>query len=976
MEKVQFINNDSKNIFYNYIVDSIRECNSFHFSVAFISTGAVQLLVDSFTDAAKRGIKGRILTTDYMFGTDPKALRRLLKFSNIEVRIFKTLDKNIRGFHTKGYIFDKKDNIEVSVGSSNLTTNALKNNHEWNLAYYSKNNDNLIEKVYSEFELLWESEDVIIVDEAYLNDYENAYYSNKYSKVNQQELFKQLAEFLRDHADITLINEIADKFEIEPTEFNDFLEDTIKEKDIKPNLMQENALESLANLRKLGIKKGLVIAATGTGKTYLAAFDALQYSPKKLLFIVHREKILKDAMRTFRSILNIKTGLYTGNNKDLNADYMFASIQTISKNKNLYQMPEDTFDYIVIDEAHRSAAPTYKKVMNHFKPKFMLGLTATPERTDSNNIFELFDNQIAAEIRLRDALKENLVVPFHYYGITDAVTDYDGIDVTKDIDEVAERLNIKERVDLIIENIEKYDVSGKKIKAIGFCANIKHAKYMSEQFNSRGLKSVALTSENTEDEREFYIQQLEDEKNDLSYVFAVDILNEGIDIPSLNLVLLLRPTQSPIIFTQQLGRGLRLHAQKEFLTVLDFIGEHNKTFFIPIALSGNQTYDKDDVILETKSDFLSIPGDTFIRLDAISKNQILSQLETYNFDEMKNLKELYMQTKSRVKTIPDLLDFGFDGFDPIRFIDKSSTYIEFVSRNENIDAINEIIENKDLIKYFRFIDSLLPIKRIHEYAVLEYLIDNNRASLMELINHTLLYINDYEMEDFTHAIDHLSGKLFVAPDDKRFKAMIIYDGHGIRLTDELMTQLSKPTFKKFMINSIKYGIKRYQHDFGRNFGKHPHFLHLYPYTVKDVVQVGRFKKMMNIREGIASNGNNIYLFVNLLKGDVKESINYKDEFLDRRTFQWESQNKTTKDGKTGQELIKHKEMGINIHLFVKKGGKKTDLYTNKLIYLGTVDATDPVGEKPIKFKLRLHKEVPEDVYYRLTTEYKNGKETN
>jgi HKD family nuclease len=313
MERVSLISNQNNNLFYNYIVSSIRECNSFHFSVAFISTGAVQLLVDVLDEAKNKGIKGRILTTDYMFGTDPKALKRLLKYPNIEVRVFKTLYKNIRGFHTKGYHFDKNDHVEVSIGSSNLTEKSLKTNHEWNLSYYSKDNDELINRVYQEFHTLWDDENVILLNEDYIHEYEKAYNHEKYSKSKQQELFKQLAEFLRDNTDTELINTIATNFDIDPSEVNDFIGDSISRDQIKPNIMQENALESLTNLRKIGVKKGLVIAATGTGKTYLAAFDALQVNPKKLLFIVHREKILKDAMKTFLNVMDVKAGLYTGN---------------------------------------------------------------------------------------------------------------------------------------------------------------------------------------------------------------------------------------------------------------------------------------------------------------------------------------------------------------------------------------------------------------------------------------------------------------------------------------------------------------------------------------------------------------------------------------------------------------------------------------------------------------------------------------
>ncbi len=975
MEQIKFLNNDSKHVFYNHIVTSIKECISFHFSVAFISDSAVQLLVDSFTDAQKRNVKGRILTTDYMCGTDPKALRRLMSFPNVEVRVYKTLDKHTRGFHTKGYIFENQNDIQVSIGSSNLTANALKYNHEWNMTYYSKNNDELIKRVYSEFDILWEDTNVTELNEDYLVEYEKTYYTDRYSKTNQQQLFKQLAEFLKDHVESDLLNEIAETFEIDASEVQNLLDYTISNNEIKPNNMQEKALESLYNLRKLGSNKGLVIAATGTGKTYLAAFDALQVNPKRLLFIVHREKILKDAMKSFKNVVNAKMGLFTGNEKTIDADYIFASIQTLSRDKNLYQLSDDAFDYIVIDEAHRSAAPTYHKVMKYFKPKFILGLTATPERTDSNSIFELFDNQIAAEIRLRDALQENLVVPFHYFGITDAVTDYEGIDVTRDIDEVAERLNIKARVDLIIENIYKYGNSGSKTKALGFCISVKHSEYMANEFNKRGLKSVSLTGQSSEDDRELYIQQLEDDKAELSFIFTVDIFNEGIDIPSLNLVLMLRPTQSPIIFTQQLGRGLRLHPNKEYLTVLDFIGNHNKSFLIPIALSGDRSFDKDDIMLDTLSDFMSIPGDTFIRLDEISKKRILHQLERYNFDEMKNLKELYFEIKRLKNKIPSLLDFSFDGFDPIRFIEKSKSYIEFVAKMEDDEDINRLIDNQDAISYFRFIDSLLPAKRIHEFVILDYLMKNTTTTFESLTNEISRYIVNPDINDLEHAIKHLKGLLFGDSDRKRFKSPLIISDK-IAFNNDFDVLLTNKIFEKQILESIDYGIRRYQHEFGRPELFYPAFNLYYQYQLREVTQIARYESIYVIQSGVSTFNNNYYLFVTLDKGNVKESVNYKDKFIDRKTFQWESPNNTTNTSITGTNLINHIEKNTSIHLFVKKGGKNSDIYSKKMMYLGKVDKISNEFEKPIRFKFRLHHEVPEDIYYKLTSEYKNDEKTD
>lgn len=975
MGQVRFISNESNNNFYFHLISSIESAKSFDFSVAFISDAAIQLLTDTFCDAQKRGVKGRIITSDYMFGTDPKALRRLLSFNNIQVKVYSTLKNNNRGFHTKGYYFTRDEDTQVTIGSSNLTSNALKSNHEWNMTYYSNQNSRVIQNVRSEFEDLWFDEDnVIPLTEDYIKEYELAYNSNKYSKVNQQQIFKELAEFLKENVDTDLIDRIVESYDISPEEVKEVIYNNGLGLDIKPNPMQEKALESLKNLRELGSDKGLVIAATGTGKTYLAAFDALQVNPKRLLFIVHREKILKEAEKTFRNILNVKTGLYTGNHKSLDSDYVFASIQTISRNDNLYQLKPDTFDYIVIDEAHRSAAPTYLKVIKHFTPKFLLGLTATPERTDANSIFELFDNQIAAEIRLRDALGEKLVVPFHYFGITDIVTDYEGIDISKDIDEMAERLNVKARVNLIVENINKYGHSGNKTKAIGFCANIKHAQYMAEQFNLRGLSAVALTKDDSEFLRDMYIEQLEDNTHSLNYIFAVDILNEGIDIPSLNLILMLRPTKSPIIFTQQLGRGLRLHEQKEYLTVLDFIGNHNRSFMIPVALTGDRAYDKEDIMLETSRDFMGVPGDTFIRMDRVSKEHILNQLEKTDFDKKEYLEEIFFDVKRQLKDrLPKLSDYGFDGFDPVRFIDKSKSYFEFVnSVNENTN-MEYLLSNTDALKYIRFIDNFLPLKRVHEFVILDMMINEVSIHFGFIEKELYKYISVIDQQDISHAIKHLTVDLLTSLDKSRFKSPLIQTEKGIFLDPNFNELLRNPLFKEYVTDSIQYGINRYQHEFGRQISDYPNFKLFYQYELRDVTQIARFDSIHVIQSGVSLYEKNFYLFVTLDKGNVKEEINFKDKFLSRKILQWESMRKTSQESPIGQDLINHEQRGIKIHLFVKKGGKNTKYYTTKMIYLGTAKVMSYEMNNPIRFRLALDHEVPEDIYYRLTTEYKEMK---
>lgn len=975
MTNIQLVHNNSESNFYQHLELAIKTSESFLFSVAFISDSAIQLLTDAFTECEEKGVTGKILTTNYMFGTHPNALKRLLSFSNIETRIYHLDDNGQKGFHTKGYIFENESDYKVIVGSSNLTSRAMKTNFEWNISYISKTQKDLSSRLIEEFDAMWELPESVLLTAEYIEAYEQKYYENYYSTKKQTLFLEQLVEFLKDYGDLDFVNKMVEAFDLPKNEIFDNIDTLPGKYDYKPNRMQEIALEGLYKIRQNGGDKGLIIAATGTGKTFLAAFDALQFEPKKLLFIVHREKILKDAERTFKKVIsNIKTGLYTGNYKELNNDYIFASIQTLSREANLYSLNADHFDYIVIDEAHRAAAPTYQKVLNHFKPKFLLGMTATPERTDANSIFELFDNQVAAEIRLRDALRERMVVPFHYFGITDAVADLRDIDVNKEIDELSKRLNIKARVDLIVENIQKYRHSGNKTKALGFCADVNHANYMADSFNDLGINSIALTGLSSQEEREISIRRLEDDSDPLSYIFTVDIFNEGIDIPSVNLVLMLRPTQSPIIFTQQLGRGLRLHDSKEYLTILDFIGAHNKTFMIALALVGDSTYDKDDLLIETENGFPSIPGEVFIRLDEISKNRILHQLEKYNFDDLKNLKDLYFNVKKDVKNIPSILDFGFDGLDPVRFIDKSRSYFEFIQKVDSEFTPMSIDLFEDFTAISRFIDSLLPHKRIYEAAILGHLLSNVVSSKELLFQHMFVHVNNPDREDFEHAISHLTLDLLNKLEQKKYIPLIVIENNEVSLSPALQKVIEDRPMLKYIKDSIDYGIKRYNHEFGRVQSTYPNFTKYQKYKNREITQIRRDNSIFVIQQGLSRHGNNYFLLVTLEKGEVKESLNYADRFIDNKTFEWESPNHTRELSDTGQNLIHHKERGINIHLFVKKGGRNSDIYSKELIYLGTAEVIDHKNEKPIKFTLRLHQALPKDIYLRLTKEYKIDEE--
>ena len=680
----KLISNNNESSFYDELILNLSDpdLKTFYFSVAFINYSGLQLLLDLFKVLEHRGIKGKVITSTYLNFTDIKSLEKLRSLTNVDVKVYVT--NQIKGFHTKGYIFEYTDYYKVLIGSSNITQSALKSNVEWNVRVVSKDNTNqyFIEEILFSFHSLWKETETLT--DNFIEKYQHFLDAMK-------PLFKQ------EQAVFDYQNSIV------------------------PNSMQDQALINLTALRNNNQNKALVIAATGTGKTYLSAFDAKNVEAKKVLFLVHREVILTDAMKTFKTIFPDKIMTkFQGRNLETQAEITFAMVPTMASNQQYKIFSVDHFDYIIADEAHRAYSPTYKAILDYFKPKFLLGMTATPERTDFGNIFELFNNNIALEVRLKDALKEDLVIPFHYFGIKDVDSiDLSDIDQTK-IDDIAEKLSIKDRVDLVIEKMEHYGFEGDKRKALGFCVTKAHAMFMADEFNAFGYPSIALTGESSNKQRSTAIKNLENPNHPLEFIFTVDIFNEGIDIPSINLVLMLRPTESPIIFTQQLGRGLRKHPEKSFLTVLDFIGNHNKTYLIPIALSGERYYDKDTLKVNIMKNFKTIPGCTNIHLDKILEEQILQQLDQINFNNMAFLKREYQEFKKVLNgKVPQMIDYAVHEAapDPTKFILKENSYYEFYSKMEK----QPILKDEDYLDIQRSLDKQLPIKRIHEFVIIKTL---------------------------------------------------------------------------------------------------------------------------------------------------------------------------------------------------------------------------------------------------------------
>ncbi|MDN5054843.1 DEAD/DEAH box helicase [Aliarcobacter butzleri] len=917
------VTNNQITNFFNNITELLDNCESFCFNVAFINFSGIQLLLDSFKKLEEKNIKGKILTSTYLNFTQIKALEKIKKFKNIELKIYDCEVSNI-GFHSKSYIFEFKDDYKILIGSSNITASAFKSNIEWNVKTITKKDDIFLKDVLNEFGTLWKSSRKV-------NDEFLTSYSNFLNSQNKE--FKSFS-----------LNQI------------------------KTNFMQEKALEKLENLRKKGENKALIIAATGSGKTYLSAFDVKNFKAKTMLFLVHRENILIKAKQSFEEILpHINSfGLYTGNKKEQDKNYLFSTIQTMSS--NFLEFSQDSFDYIIIDEAHHVASPSYKKILDYFKPKFLLGLTATSNRMDGNSIYEVFDENIALDIRLNDALEHNLIVPFHYYGISDIQSiDYENVDLTK-IDLLAKLLSVNKRVDFIIDKMNFYSNSGNKRKVLGFCVSKEHCNFMSEEFNKKGINSITLTSEDSISKREESIKRLENENDSLEVIFTVDIFNEGIDIPSINVVLFLRPTNSPIVFVQQLGRGLRKYKNKEFLTVLDFIGNHKKAYLIALALVGNKMIDKESIKLSIENNFADFKN-AFISMDEISKNRILEQINKENFNHLKYLKEQYFEVKNILGKVPTLLDYlqFEDVINPLKFVDESYSYIEFLAKVEENKELKELVSNEDFIKAIRFIENELPIKRVYEFVILKYLLNNDFCDENIVFKILNKYLDKVDKETIIHSFLYLRQDFLDSAQKNRYLKLLEFDGKVAKKTKEFKELLENENYKKIFLNSLNFGIYNYEEEFSStDFGKP--FLKLYSkYNMLNIAKLCNFPKIHSSfrGSGFLKYENDFFLFINLEKEKFSKSANYHNAFLSKDVFTYQSKPSHSSDKGDGQRLCENKKFGVKLHIFVRKF-VQVDKKTQDFIYLGVANTLKYWDNKPINLELKLENPLSDKLFEEFT----------
>lgn len=894
----------------------LEECDEFIISVAFITESGVTMILEQLRSLNERGVKGKILTGDYLTFTQPKGLKKLMEFGNIDVRLVSE-----EKFHAKGYFFRKKDIWTMIIGSSNLTQTALTTNFEWNLKINSLKDGKIAKNILDNFYNIFNS--VSKLTDERLNEYEENYlmYKSFNKKIKAQE--KKL-----------------------------------NEKEVKPNIMQVQALKNLESLRSYA-KRGLLISATGTGKTYLSGFDVKNAKAERVLFIAHRKTILSKAKETFETIIkDKKMGIYDGNMGE--EDYLFAMIQTMSKKEHLEKFPKDYFDYIIIDEVHHGGAKSYQSLINYFTPRFMLGMTATPERGDNFDIYELFHHNIAYEIRLHDALREELLCPFHYFGISDI--EVDGELITEKT--VVKKLTADERVNHIIEKSRFYGYSGDKLHGLIFVSRVEEAIELTEKMKNRGIRCEVLTGEDSDNKREKTILDLEEGR--IEYIITVDIFNEGVDIPCINQVILLRPTESSIVYIQQLGRGLRKYEGKEYVVILDFIGNYEKNFLIPVAVSQDNSYDKEYMKRFIMNGTDMIPGQSSIIFEEIVKERIFENINKNNFSTKKNIERDFNLLEKQLGRIPMLYDFFHHNMiDPSVILKYKKTYDEILKIMRPKIDFGKISPAEN--NYLRYISSFLtPAKRVHEMVILSLILENKKIDIEDIENELKDRYNLIEQrENIENGLKHLAKEIFISLSTaKEFYPLIEkYGDYYICCKDFEKSYRENSYFKGLVDDLIKYNLAYVEKNYKQE-------------TKEGILKYKGYTKQeafwylnLDFNNGYQVSGYTVFekerkviLFITL--DDTGISADYDNTFYDNRRVTWfsKAQRYLEKNGKITIEG-KIAENYYTLEVFIKKK------LGENFYYLGQVERVvnpkeiiNSYGKSVVEYELVLRNEIEEKLF--------------
>lgn len=827
------------------------------------------------------------------------------------------------GFHTKGYIFKKDEIYRIIIGSSNMTKTALTSNREWNTRVVSTEKGEIAQSVLEEFNDLWNSE-----------------YALEYAEFYEQ--YKERYKIIKKQREIAKSEDIP----------------SVEKYRLQPNSMQVGFIVNLKKIIEAGEERALLISATGTGKTYASAFAMRELGYKRVLFLVHRGQLARQTKKSYQKVFgkNISMGLVGAGYSDYEADYVFAMVQTLNRDEHLRKYSPDEFDCIILDEAHHSSADTYQKVMSYFKPKLWLGMTATPDKRDDDvagrNIYEIFNYQIAYEIRLQQAMEEDILCPFHYFGISDvSLVEEKQLKSRKMSDRDFNLLTGDERVRHIIEQAEYYGYSGDRVKGLIFCSRIDESEELSQKFNTLGYRTIALNGSASEDERANAFERLAMDEKDatekmqpLDYIFSVEILNEGVDIVEVNQVIMLRPTESPIVFIQQLGRGLRKAEGKEYVVILDFIGNYNNNFMIPVALSGDRSYNPDIIRKYVISGNTTIPGASTVHFDEIAKDKIFSSI-----DKIKGMKSIikssYKNLKNRLGRIPYLVDFYDNGeVDPLVIIREYKTYQAFLESEEKELYVGKISEQEmTTLEYLS--KTVLSGARPYELEILKRLMKQEVIRIDEIKSELQAqygYIVD--MASFANAVEVLQGR-FVSKEEEyqKYCHIDIVNNDESMMLRRMMAfaeRLKHMEFNRQVEDIIEVGLRRYREKYHVGRTEESPFVLYEKYSRRDVsLLMNCGKDLSSTMYGMKRIGDDVFIFVTYHKeesaDDEKSYVDgkpdYADAFEDNIIFRWDSQIGRGVDSSYMEDVC----TAARKHLLVKKSDAETNFY-----YMGLFDVID------------------------------------
>ncbi|GGE25466.1 DUF3427 domain-containing protein [Psychroflexus planctonicus] len=886
----------------------ILSSNKIDLLVSFIKFKGIIILERELIEFTKRGGQLRVITTTYMGASDYKAIQLLSKLDNTEIKI--SYNSGNERLHAKAYLFKRNTGFHTGyIGSSNFSRSALTDGLEWNLKITTKEVNHIIDKFQKTFDSYWQSEDFELFDDS----------------IHKEKLIQSLNQ--GKSGKISNLN---------LTFF-----------DIKPYPFQSEILEKLEVERVVHNRnKNLVVAATGTGKTVISAFDYQRFKNEnpsaKLLFLAHRKEILIQSLSVFRGILkdNNFGELWVDGMVPDTYEFVFASVQTINNRLNEINLSPDYFDFIVIDECHHLTASSYRGIIKYFKPKVLLGLTATPERMDGGDIQEDFHNKIAAEIRLPEALNRKLLCPFQYFGITDSI-DLSNVRWERGRYVASELSSVytanDRRVREIIDALEKYTKDLNDVRTIGFCVTMEHARFMAEKFSLAGLKADYLTSDNNQNRDSVRNQLL---KKEINYLFVVDIFNEGVDIPEIDTVLFLRPTESLTIFLQQLGRGLRLAENKDCLTVLDFVGntrpEYNfENKFRALIGKTASTVKKEiednfphlplgcSVILEKKAKQIILSNIT--TATSLNRNQLIQKIQ--NFQHQTTLS-LNLKNFIEFNNIPIQIIYKRGGWKRLCF--DAGKLDEFDNTNEK--EIVKAISNKWLscssTSYFEFV---LSIAKKGFNISLDHFSETQKQMLLML--HYDIWQKAGEFNSLEKSVRELG----------RNKVLL---GEIIEILELLIDGIS---FKEIDI-TLPYSQP----------------LKIHARYTRDQILVAfglsTFERKSPSREGVAENSslNTELLFINLIKSEENFSPTtmYDDYAINEKLFHWQSQNSAGPETPKGISYIKHKEEEKRILLFVREKNKDEYGKTIGYVFIGEGQLREYYGAKPMNVKWELNEPLP------------------